>query len=261
MTRIAKILEETRAEGRSAIIPFLTGGYPTLEDTVPLVLAAEAAGADLLEIGLPFSDPLADGPAIQLSSQRAIENGATLPWILDQVRKVRETSELPLILMGYLNPMLRYGLDAFVADAVEAGVDGLIVPDLLPEESKDVVAASRQHGLSNVFLIAPTTSVERIRKIDALSTEMSYAVALTGVTGARGDLPLDIEEYLERVRANAEKPFVVGFGISAPEHVRRLKGKTDGCVIGSAIVKLLAGTSGDEATQKLREYLKSLRAS
>ncbi len=261
MTRIAKAFEKTRAEGRPALIPFLTGGFPTLESTVPLILAAEAAGADLLEIGLPFSDPLADGPAIQLSSQRAIENGATLKWILEQVREVRKTSQLPLILMGYLNPMLRYGLDRFVHDAVQAGVDGMIVPDMLPEESADVVAASREHGLSNVFLMAPTTSEERIRKIDALSTEITYAVALTGVTGARGDLPADIEDYLARVRKNTEKPFVVGFGISAPEHVARLKGKTDGCVIGSAIVKQLDGTSGDEATRRLTEFLTSLRSS
>ncbi|MEQ8764493.1 MAG: tryptophan synthase subunit alpha, partial [Planctomycetota bacterium] len=160
MTRIAKAFEKTRNEGRPAIIPFLTGGYPTLDSAVPLILAAEAAGADLLEIGLPFSDPLADGPAIQLSSQRAIENGATLKWILQQVKTVRETSQLPLILMGYLNPMLRYGLEEFAQGCVKAGVDGLIVPDLLPEESEEFARICDRHGLSNVFLMAPTSSVD-----------------------------------------------------------------------------------------------------
>jgi len=225
--------------GRPLIIPFVTAGYPELDSTVSLVQAMVVAGADVVEIGMPFSDPLADGPTIQRSSERALSNGMTVARVLSVVAELRAdplTAEVPLVLMGYCNPILRFGLESFLRTAAEAGVDGLIVPDLPPEEATEYRDGCTQHGLAAIFLMAPNTTDERIRVVDEVSTHFSYCVSVTGVTGARGDVHARTIEFLGRVRAHARKPFVVGFGVKRAEHVERLGPLADGVVVGSALI-------------------------
>ncbi len=242
--RLARALASGRRDGRPLLIPFVTFGYPALNATVPLVTAIAAAGADIIEIGVPFSDPLADGPTIQRASERALANGASLARTLDAVRALRaqpSTRELPLVLMGYCNPILRYGLSSFLDDAIAAGVDGLIVPDLPPEEASEYREGCLQRGLAAVFLVAPNAPDDRIRLVDELSTHFSYCVSVTGVTGARGDVHERTVDFLRRVRRLAQKPFVVGFGIKAPAHVRALGPHADGVVVGSALLEVIDG--------------------
>lgn len=207
--------------------------------TVPLVYALEESGADLIELGVPFSDPIADGPTIQHSSYIALRNGVTLKKILGFVSAIRRVSEIPIILMGYYNSFLHYTLNRFFSDAADAGVDGLIVADLPPEEAGSLrdVALKREVGVT--FLIAPTTPPARIRKIDRLSTDFSYCVSVTGVTGARKKLGTnsDLESFLRRVERNTRKPFVVGFGISRREQILDVCQFADGAVVGSALIK------------------------
>ncbi len=239
MTRIGKKFSALRQQGRSALIPYVTPEFPVRGVTVPLVLALEEAGADLIELGVPFSDPIADGPTIQHSSQIALRNGVSLRKILGLVSRVRRDSAIPIILMGYYNSFLRYGLEAFSDDAVDAGVDGLIIPDLPPEEAADLMELQRNRRLSLTFLIAPTTPPKRIQKIDRLSTDFTYCVSVTGVTGARRQLGGNGEfrSFLRRVRSHTKKPFVVGFGISRRKQVEEVCRYADGAVVGSALMK------------------------
>ena len=237
MSRIARAFADCGA--RPLIIPFVTAGYPELDSTVSLVRAMSASGADMVEIGIPFSDPLADGPTIQRSSERALSNGMTVARVLAVVEELRAdpaTAELPLVLMGYCNPILRFGLDQFLRAAEQAGVDGLIVPDLPPEEATEYRDGCTQRGLAAVFLMAPNATDERIGIVDKASTHFSYCVSVTGVTGARGDVHARTIEFLGRVRQQAHKPFVVGFGVKRPEHVKRLGPLADGVVVGSALI-------------------------
>jgi tryptophan synthase alpha chain len=222
----------------------------------------EQAGASLIEIGIPFSDPLADGPTIQHSSDVAIKNGATLPRVLELVREARTKTSIPLILMGYINPILHYGIEKFIREAANAGVDGLIIPDVPPEECDELCALSKQYCMSNIFLIAPTTSDERIQHIDSLSTDFTYCVSVTGVTGARSSFgdSSGFEHFLSRVRANTKKPFVVGFGIKGKEQVQMISQFSDGVVIGSALLQAIADeTSVDAAASRASEFLLTLK--
>lgn len=221
------------------------------------MLAADEAGCDLVEIGVPFSDPLADGPAIQRSSQAALALGVDLPWILDVVSKFRRHSELPVALMGYYNPFLQYGPVAFARDAHQAGVDALIVPDLPPDEAGWLHAAARAHRLSMVYLVAPTSTPARMRYVSKLCTDLCYCVSVTGVTGARAQLGADVQAYLQRARRLVDKPIVVGFGISTPRHVRALTPFADGLVVGSALVPVLE-RGGRKLRQNVRTALKPL---
>jgi tryptophan synthase alpha chain len=248
--RLARAIARAREAERPLIIPYLTAGYPSLAETVDLVMAAEAAGVDALELGLPFSDPLADGPVIQAASQAALTGGATHARALDIARTVRERSDLPLIFMGYANPMYRYGLDKFIHVMSEAGVDGLIVPDLPHEEAEGARAACRDSGVSWVPLIAPTTPAERIGVLDAAATDFTYCVALTGVTGARAELDPALPAYLERVAGAVLKPFVVGFGISTPGQAARVAPPAAGVVIGSALIRALDGAPDAAARRR-----------
>jgi tryptophan synthase alpha chain len=225
---------------RPLIIPYLTAGFPEPGETVDLLLALERGGAHAVELGLPFSDPLADGPVIQSVSQRALAAGTTQEKIVELVAAFRARSELPLILMGYLNPMLAYGVDRFFADMARAGADALIVPDLPPEEAEPYHASARERGLGWIFLAAPTSSDERLRQVDALSTHFNYCVSVTGVTGSRRDLPEGLDAYLQRARAVMAKPFVVGFGISRADQVAAVSPPAAGVVVGSALLKALA---------------------
>ncbi len=225
-------------KGKKALVPFITAGFPRKKFTPEVVWAFSESGADMVELGIPFSDPLADGPTIQASSQVALRNGVGLVDIFRFAEKIRAKSEIPLVLMGYYNPLLAYGLEKFAAAASHAGLDGLIVPDLPPEEGSKLSAACRKHKLSVVYLIAPTTPRERVTKIDTASFDFSYCVSVTGVTGERKKTSAELKDFLLSVRMRTKKPFVVGFGISTPEQVSHVGRYADGVVVGSALVEL-----------------------
>jgi len=238
-----------REQCRPLVIPFVTAGYPSPGATVPMLAALAGAGADMIEIGMPFSDPLADGPTIQRASEVALRNGMTVRRTLALVREAREggavAASVPLILMGYCNPLYAYGMEAFLADAATAGVDGLIVADMPPEEADELLEGCRANGLSATFLVAPNAPDERIRRVDATSTHFSYCVTVTGVTGARADVQERTVAFLQRMRRLAAKPFVTGFGIKRPEHVEALGAHTDGVVVGSALIDAIDAAGGD----------------
>ena len=235
--RLASLL--TRDGGQPLVIPYLTAGFPHQRETVPLLKALVRGGADAIELGLPFSDPLADGPVIQRTSQKALRAGITHRQILSLVREFRKHSEVPLIVMGYLNPILAYGAEQFFSDAGEAGVDGMIIPDVPPDEAGPYLGPARKAGLSWMFLAAPTSSDERLQKIDDASSDLSYCVSVTGVTGARKTLPADITEYLSRASRLMTKPFVVGFGISSRDQITQVAPPAAGVVVGSAMLQAL----------------------
>lgn len=246
---------------RPLVIPYLTAGYPSPDETVELLVALEEGGADAIELGLPFSDPLADGPVIQATSQRALEAGIDHARILDLSAAFRRRSEVPLILMGYLNPILAYGAARFFRDAVAAGVDGLIVPDLPPEEADPFHGPAVEAGISWIFLAAPTSSDARLARVDELSGAMSYCVSVTGVTGDREALDADLEAYLDRARRAMSKPFVVGFGISRREQVERVVPPAAGVVVGSALLRALGEKADAPGRQRCaREFVGGLRA-
>lgn len=258
-SRIATTWSELEGTGRKALIPFFTAGFPRRQSTLDAIRAAADAGCDLIELGIPFSDPLADGPAIQHSSQVALGNRIDLDWILKQVVRARKSTDVPILLMGYYNPFLQYGLNDFCRDAVSAGVDGVIIPDLPPDEAGDFRQVAARHGLSVVFLIAPTTTSARVRVVAEASTDFCYCVSVTGVTGARSEFQSRTEAYLKRTRRLINKPLVVGFGISKPAQIRRLGRFVDGLVVGSALVPVLKqAESGSLLRKALGRALKPL---
>mgnify|MGYP000418679962 CR=1 FL=1 len=236
--RISQLFE--RHEGSEKIMSlFLTAGYPDPEATVDLILGFEDNGVDMVELGMPFSDPLADGPTIQYSSNKAIEQGITMAKIMEIVERVREKSDIPIILMGYINPVLRYGVERFCQDAAKAGVDGLIIPDIPIEESGILSDQAEKNGLPIIYLVAPNTSDERMRKIDKASQGFVYCVSVTGVTGAReGDeVAQSVQRFIERVKANVtHNPKMVGFGIKSHEDAQRIAADMDGFIVGSALI-------------------------
>ncbi len=233
---IAAVFERLRNASGKAFIPFLTAGDPDLETTVKLVLELERSGAHIVELGIPFSDPLADGPTIQRASERALWRGYRLRDYLSAVRAVRAASEVPIVVFSYFNPLLQYGLDAFARDAAAAGVDGVLVTDMTPEESRDYCLSLDRHGLDPIFLVAPTSTDARIGLVLSRCRGFVYVVSRAGVTGVQESLSAGILPTLQRVRRQSRLPAVVGFGISSPEHVRAVWEIADGAVVGSAIV-------------------------
>jgi tryptophan synthase alpha chain len=236
MSRIGARFEKLRAAGEKALVPFVTAGDPDLATTAELVLAMADAGADLIEIGVPFSDPSADGPAIQRSSERALARGTTLRRILELVGRVRPQVEVPLVLMGYANPFYAMGAEGFAETAAEVGVDGIICPDLPPEEGADLFQALEAKGIDGVLLAAPTTTDARLAMLVERTRGFLYYVSLTGVTGAREVLAADVAANVEAIRKHGNVPVCVGFGISTVEHARAIGEVADGIVVGSAIV-------------------------
>lgn len=236
MNRIDATFEQLRERGEAALIPFITAGDPDLETTKALVLELERRGADLVELGVPFSDPLADGVTIQRASQRALQAGASLAKILRLAGEIRRASEIPLVLMSYYNPILRFGLERFAEEAKGRGVDGLIVPDLPPEEAEELCRSCEKVGVDLIFLLAPTSSAARIERVISASRGYIYYVSLKGVTGARDRLAEGIQAAVSRIKAKTEKPIAVGFGIGRPEQVREVARFADGVIVGSAIV-------------------------
>lgn len=263
MNRIRKTFESLHSAGKKALIPYITPEYPFKGMTTRLLHTLAAAGADMIEVGIPFSDPLADGETIQHSSETAIRNGATIGTILKSVSEFRISSQVPVVLMGYVNPIVHLRFDNFLAASKAAGVDGVIVPDLPPEESSEFVEASERCGISNIFLIAPTSDDARIRSIDELSTDFSYCVSLTGVTGSRSQFGAsgDLDSFLLRVKKNTAKPFVVGFGISRPEHVQHVWKYADGAVVGSSLINEMSKAASEaDALQAASTFLTLLRS-
>jgi tryptophan synthase alpha chain len=258
MGRIADTFARLRAEGRAALMPYLMSGYPTRGALLDLVPALEAAGADLFEIGIPFSDPLADGATIQRAAERALANGQRLPDTIAEIARLRAAGvRAPLVLMGYVNPFLQYGIDRLLADAAAAGVDGLIIPDLPPEEAGEIQRASAAHGLDLIMFVAPTTPDERISEIAALASGFIYCVSLTGVTGARRSLWSGLPEFLGRVRARSSVPLVVGFGISTAGHVAEVARHAEGAIVASALISAI-DQSPDDAVATAVAFVRGL---
>jgi tryptophan synthase alpha chain len=235
-SRISKRFTELRESGELGIVAYLTAGDPTLDATLEFVLALAEAGADVVELGVPFSDPLADGPTIQRASERALRSGTTLARVLDLVGRIRQSSQVPLVLFSYYNPILQMGLEKFAAAAAGAGADGVLVTDLTPEEANDYRRVLRFHRLDTVFLAAPTSDDRRLAIIAAASSGFLYLISRTGVTGVKDTLSDELPALLRRVRRFTHLPIAVGFGISLPGHVSVLGGLADAAVIGSALV-------------------------
>lgn len=261
MGRIEGVFARLRTKGERALIPYFSAGDPSLAATRQLLKEATRQGADLIELGVPFSDPLADGPVIQRASQRALARGATLSRILELVRESRGEVAVPVVLFTYANPLFAFGPKAFARAAADAGVDGVIVVDLPPEEAGELSTEARVVGLDVIHLVAPTSSPERMRMIARKSRGFIYAVSLTGVTGARHELPPDLARYLADLRAITTKPLCVGFGISTPEQVGALAPYVDGIIVGSAIVREVEAHEGSEAlVPEVGRLIASLKA-
>jgi tryptophan synthase alpha chain len=235
-TRISKRFAALRESGELGIVAYITAGDPTLDATHKFVLALASAGADVIELGIPFSDPLADGPTIQRASERALKAGTTLAQVIDLVREIRKSSEVPIVLFSYYNPVLQLGLEKFASTAATAGADGVLITDLTPEESDDYRQVLGAHHLDTIFLGAPTSTDDRLAKIATASSGFLYLISRTGVTGAKDTLPDDLPALLRRARNVTQLPIAVGFGISLPGHVSVLGGLADAAVVGSALV-------------------------
>jgi tryptophan synthase alpha chain len=252
---IASMFAGVKTQRRAAFLPYFPIGYPTYEKSLDAIAAMAESGVDGFEIGIPFSDPLADGPTIQAATQIALENGITVRRCLEAVHELRARGVTqPMLLMGYLNPLLAYGPEAFVRDARSAGADGVIVPDLPPEEASLLSNTCAREGLAMVFFLAPTSNAQRIALVAEQATGFIYVVSVTGVTGARTELPPDLTAFIQRVRSQTDKPLVIGFGIGQPHQARAMNDLVDGFIVGSALVK--AGQLGVEAVQKLAGELR-----
>lgn len=254
--RIISLFENRRGPVLSV---FYTAGFPQLQDTVSIAQCLENAGADIIEIGIPFSDPVADGPTIQESNKISLDNGMNVQLLLEQVKEMRKTLRIPVVLMGYLNPVMQYGIEKFCTDAAKAGVDGLILPDMPMEEYmheyKDYFEAN---GLSNTFLISPTTSEDRIRRIDGVTNGFIYAVSASSTTGARGEFSGDQVAYFEKLKAmKLHNPFLIGFGISNRETFSKASSYGAGAIVGSAFINLLKTSKDFDAD--IRRFIHTLK--
>jgi len=259
-TRISRRFAELRSAGEVGIVAYITAGDPSLDATLQFVLALEEGGADVIELGVPFSDPVADGPTIQCASERALKAGASLAGVLDLVRRIRQTSQIPLVLFSYFNPILQMGLEKFAVAAAQAGADGVLATDLTPEESEDYRRILHAQNLDTIFLAAPTSTDDRLKKISACSSGFLYLISRTGVTGAKDSLPDDLPGLLRRTHQFTDLPVAVGFGISLPGHVSILGGLADAAVVGSALVsEIEKASSPDAAANALRERTSALK--
>jgi tryptophan synthase alpha chain len=259
--RIDHTFDTLRNAHEKAFVAYLTAGDPDLEATGELILALDRAGVDILEIGVPFSDPTADGPVIQAAAQRSLAEGTTLAGILDMIESIRHVTEIPIVLFGYYNPILSFGPEQFARRAVAAGVDGILVVDLPPEESRELRQFTDPHGLDFISLIAPTTSAERTAQIAKDATGFLYYISITGVTGTATPRITDISKEIHQIRGITDMPVVVGFGISTPRQAREIAWCADGIVIGSAFVQLIADNGRSNNLVKIvTEYAKDIKA-
>lgn len=253
-SKITETFKRLKKAGGKAFVPYIMAGDPYLERTKEIVLMLEECGADIVELGVPFTDPLADGPTIQRASERALKEGVTLKKVIAFVKDLRETTQIPIALMTYYNPVFKYGEEKFVNDAKDAGVDGVIVPDLPPDEAENLIKLSRKVNLDTIFLLAPTSTEDRIKKVVKASKGFIYYVSITGITGARLLFDGSIEALISEIRKYTDRPVAVGFGVSTPEESSAVARVSDGVIVGSAIVKRL-----NESPDKLKDYLISLR--
>ncbi|MBF0489387.1 MAG: tryptophan synthase subunit alpha [Candidatus Omnitrophica bacterium] len=261
MNRIDLTFKSLREQKKKAFIAFITAGDPDLKTTHDLVLAFEKAGVDIIELGVPFSDPMADGPTIQASSMRALQKGTSLTKVLDLVKSLRTQTQIPIALMTYTNIIFHYGDEKFVKDAKACGVDGIIIPDLPVTEAHVLTTAAKKADLSTVFFIAPTTSDERAKQIADASSGFIYYVSITGVTGARQATPVTTFKHLKKIKTFITKPVCVGFGISTAEQVKSVSKVADGVIVGSAIVKEILKYSNDKnLVSKVAKFVQSLAA-
>lgn len=258
--RLTARLEALQSEGRAGLVPFFSVGDPDLQTSREAILAAAEAGADVIELGVPFSDPIADGTVIQESSQRALKAGSSLPRVLEIVGWLRQRTDVPLVLFGYYNPFFRYGDEAFARDAATAGADAVLCTDVPPEEAADLVAACRRHDLANIFLLAPTSDEERMRAVAEVASGFIYMVSVTGVTGARSSAPAGIEDLVDRARRITGLPIGVGFGISTPEQAAEVARYAELVVVGSALVRRMFEAGPDGAVEASRSFVSELRA-
>jgi len=253
MNRIDRTFKELRKNGRKALIPYIMAGDPDLDATIKHINDLESSGADIIELGVPFSDPLADGPTIQKAAERSLQKGTTLRKVLNLVKEVRKTSEIPLILMTYYNPIFKLGVESFITKAVKAGVDGVIIPDLIPDEADEFMKLSRQHNLDTIFLLAPTSTNDRIKKVTKASTGFIYFVSITGITGAKLSMGSPMKKNLAAINSATKKPVAVGFGVSTAKEAASVAKMADGVIIGSAIVKLIA------KGKNIKSFIKNVR--
>jgi tryptophan synthase alpha chain len=261
MSRIADTFARLRREGRPGLVTYTTAGDPDLPRSAEILKALARAGADVLEVGVPFSDPLADGPVIQRATERALAAGGSLRATLDLIASVRADIDAPIVIFSYANPIVRMGLDAFAARAAAAGVDGVLALDLPVEEADEFRHALSQAGIDTIFLLSPTTTDARIRKAAALGRGFLYGISRLGVTGARDTVATGAEAMVRRIRAITDLPLALGFGISRPEHVAEVGRDADAAVVGSALVALIAEASGSpQLIARVEEYVRSLRA-
>jgi len=259
MSRTCDTFSELKHAGRGGFIPFVLAGDPDLETTELLLIELAAAGADVIELGMPFSDPVADGTVIQRASERALQKGVTLSDVLGCVSNAKQRFDLPIVLFSYLNPLLRFGQHRLAKEAKRAGVDSVLITDLIPEEAGPWISTLREHGIDLIFLVAPTTSDERLTRIARQASGFIYAVSRAGVTGARNEMPRDAKPLVERVRTVSALPIAVGFGISTAEQVRQVWSFADAAVIGSALVSQIEKLSGSpDLVAQVGQFARSL---
>jgi tryptophan synthase alpha chain len=257
MNAVAERLKGLEQRGRCAVIPYITAGYPNWEATKELLNTLPAAGADLVELGIPFSDPVADGPVIQKASEEALSQGITMEFILKGLRGLNPAA--PMIAMGYYNPILRYGVEEFAKNAAASGIRGLIVPDLPPEEGEELIDAAKRYGIATIFLVAPTTPKERIAIIAQASTGFIYLVSLKGVTGSHIGNLRPIISRIEEIRSVTSLPVCVGFGISTPDQARAIAAHAQGVIIGSAVIKALKEKGVEGVRRFIEEMAQAVR--
>jgi len=260
MMNLSQRLESLQQERRKALSLFITAGYPTMESTVPLAIALARAGADVIELGIPFSDPIADGPTIQMSSEAALRNGMTLEKTFSMAQAIRRETDVPLVLMGYANPVYAFGLVKFLGRCKDTGIDGTIIADLPLEESTEYRQLAQTKDLATIFLASPTTPRERLILLDHISTGFLYYISITGVTGERQSLPTGAESFLQEARAAVKRnPLLVGFGITTPADAKRIAAFSDGVIVGSALIKILHNAEADHRVEHAVQFVQSLR--
>lgn len=259
--RLENTFERLRSLGEKALIPFITAGDPDIETTEKLVLEMEKRGADIIELGLPFSDPLADGPVIQKSSQRALERGMNTSLFLEMVSRLRQRTQVPLVVLTYYNPVFSYGEEKFVKDAARVGIDGVVIPDLPLEESRSLQSLTQKQGVDLIYLLTPTSTEERIRLTMERAQGFIYCVALTGVTGVRENISLKAEEMVNRFRKYTSLPLALGFGISTPQQAGMAAAFCDGVIVGSGIVRMVEklGDNPGDLVKEVGDFVSSLK--
>jgi tryptophan synthase alpha chain len=259
VNRVERLFAEKKANGKTALILFLTAGYPDMKTTEALIPELEKSGADLIELGVPFSDPIADGPTIQKASSAALDSGCTLKKILALVKRLRKKTQIPIILFSAYNPFFKYGIKKLIEDSSEIGVDGFLIPDLPPTEADELISACDEKDLSHIFLVAPNTPPSRANEIMKRSTGFIYYISTCGVTGARDKLDSSIDSHLKKMRQKTKTPVCVGFGISRPEHVSALKENADGIIVGSALIKEISkGRDLEDRVRRAKRFTRRL---